>query len=417
MRLTRDIDPLILIVAALLCIIGLSLIYSVFHPHRNDVTPDVNYYFFYRQLIWLCFAAIALLFGFATPFRYFETLAYVFYVVCVTLLVVVLFMKGGKATHRWISVGPLTVQPSEFAKIAVLFVWARILSGHKGTADHPRRLFLLLGVLLVPFLLVLKQPDLGTAIVLFVMLLPVLYWRGMKGHQILFILSPLVAGVLIIYGEQITQVRNPWPFGIFIVLIFIIAYLRRSRLMESMSLVAANLGVGLTVPFVWGNLKGYQQQRVINFLNPDSDKLGAGWQVFQSKIAIGSGGIAGKGYLEGTQKALEFLPAKHTDFVFSVLGEEMGFVGAIFVLMLFGVLISRALLVAVKAKSEFASTVCVGIAGYFFFQVIINVAMTTGMAPVTGIPLPFLSYGGSSLVVSCFFVGFLLNSSARWYEY
>jgi rod shape determining protein RodA len=224
-----------------------------------------------------------------------------------------------------------------------------------------------------------------------------------------------VACLLIIQSEEISD--NPWPFGVFIVIIFVLAYLRRSNPLESISLVAANLGVGLILPIVWDRLKGYQQLRILNFLEPETDKLGVGWQVFQSKIAIGSGGIAGKGYLEGTQKALEFLPAKHTDFVFSVLGEEMGFVGAILVLMIFGILVSRALAVAAKAKSQFASTVCVGIAAYFFFQVFFNVAMTTGMAPVTGIPIPFLSYGGSSLVVSCFFVGFLLNCSVRWYEY
>ena len=184
-----------------------------------------------------------------------------------------------------------------------------------------------------------------------------------------------------------------------------------------MFLVAVNLSVGLFLPIVWGNMKAYQQRRLLNFLDPEVDRLSAGWQVFQSKIAIGSGGLAGKGYLQGTQKALEFLPAKHTDFIFSVLGEEMGFVGAVFVLLLFAVLIYRALVIAAKAKSEFASTVCIGIAAYFFFQVATNVAMTVGMAPVTGIPLPFLSYGGSSLVVSCFFVGFLLNCSVRWDEY
>jgi rod shape determining protein RodA len=164
-------------------------------------------------------------------------------------------------------------------------------------------------------------------------------------------------------------------------------------------------------------LKQYQQDRILNFLEPHNDRLGDGWQVFQSKIAIGSGGITGKGYLQGSQKALEFLPAKHTDFIFSVLGEEMGFVGALLVLILFSVLIVRALAIASKVKSHFTSTICVGIAAYFFFQAFVNVAMTIGMAPVTGIPLPFLSYGGSSLVVSCFFVGFLLNCSVRWYEY
>lgn len=366
-------------------------------------------------MLWVCFGILSMLMGFAIPFRYFEALAWVFYGFCLVLLVVVLFAGSGQSTARWLSIGPMRLQPSEFMKVALLLVWGRILSGHFSGPERARNILLVLGVMFVPFVLVLKQPDLGTAIVLFVMMLPVLYWRGLHGRQIFFILSPIVTCLLLLYSDELS--KTPWPFGVFIVIIFIVAYIRRSHLVESVSLVAANLGLGLTLPLVWGHMKGYQQNRILNFLDPQMDKLGAGWQVFQSKIAIGSGGITGKGYLAGTQKALEFLPAKHTDFVFSVLGEEMGFVGAVMVLVLFGVLIVRALAVATKVKSQFASTMCVGIAAYFFFQVFINVAMTIGMAPVTGIPMPFISYGGSSLVISCFCIGFLLNCSVRWYEY
>jgi rod shape determining protein RodA len=256
--------------------------------------------------------------------------------------------------------------------------------------------------------------------------LPVLYWRGIKGIHILYILTPLVTAFLVVYGDYSGQLAadgggkgggSAWPIGVFIVTIFVVAYLRRAHLAESVALVVANLGVALVTPLIWGDLKAYQQKRIIFFLEPGRDHLGSGWQVIQSKIAIGSGGLGGKGYLAGTQKALEFLPAKHTDFIFSVLGEELGFVGAAVVLFLFSVLIIRALGVAQKNKSEFASAVCAGIAAYLFLQVLVNVGMTTGMAPVTGIPLPFVSYGGSSLVVSCFLIGFLLNCSTRWYEY
>jgi len=262
---------------------------------------------------------------------------------------------------------------------------------------------------------VLKQPDLGTAMVFVGILLPVLYWRGFRGLHILFLLSPIVSSVLVIYGEDVT--RNAWPFGIFIVTILIVAYWRRAFLLESISLVVANVGIGVALPYLWQHLKPYQQRRVTNFLAPDSDKLGAGWQVLQSKIAIGSGGFSGKGYLEGSQKALDYLPAKHTDFIFSVLGEELGFVGALAILFVFGVLIVRALAAAQKMKSEFAATLCVGIASYFAFQLFVSIGMTTGIAPVAGIPLPFISYGGSSMLVSCFLIGLLLNCTARWSEY
>jgi rod shape determining protein RodA len=415
MRIKGDFDWLTLISAAVLIIVGLGLIYSVFHQQQSDEGETVRNVFFLRQLIWVALGVVVLLIGATVPFRYFESLAFVTYVLCTVLLIVVLFVGGGDQARRWIPLGPFNVQPSEFMKIAVLFVWARVLSGQRGSTDRTKKVLIAILLGFLPFVLVLKQPDLGTAIMITLTLLPVLYWRGVKGYRILYFMSPVAATLLIIYGEKITG--NPWPFGIYIVLIFIVAYLKRSDLKASLALVASNLGIGVILPFAWGHLKGYQQDRILSFLDPGSNRLDEGWQVFQSKIAIGSGGLAGKGFLLGSQKALEFLPAKHTDFIFSVLGEEEGFVGALFVLILFGVLIVRALLMANKAKSEFTSTVCIGIAAYFFFQVFVNVAMTTGMAPVTGIPLPFLSYGGSSLVVSCFCAGLLLNCSVRWFEY
>lgn len=419
MKTARDFDWMITLTILLLCIIGLALIYSVYYSTQdeNGDGGQDGFVFFKKQLLWLLFGITSMLVGFSIPFRYFETLAFVFYILCVLLLILVLFIGGGGQARRWIALGPISLQPSEFMKITLLFVWARILSGYSKNPQRLKRLLLVLATCGIPFLLVLKEPDLGTAIILFVMMLPILYWRGFKGLHVLFVLSPIISGILILYGEFIAQQYKTLPFGIYIVLILYIAYRRRAYLFESILLVAANLGVGLVLPALWENLKIYQQQRVLSFLNPGSDKLGAGWQVFQSKIAIGSGGLTGKGYLEGTQKALEFLPAKHTDFVFSVLGEELGFMGAVVVLGLFFVLIVKALVLADKCRSEFASTVCVGIAAYFFFQVVINVAMTVGMAPVTGIPLPFLSYGGSSLVVSYFLGGFLLNCSVRWFEY
>lgn len=417
MRAKRDFDWVVLISALLLCGIGLAMIYSVFQPATDDITEPVSSGYFVRQLVWLVFGVAAMFVGFIVPFRFYESLAHVLYVLCTLMLIAVLVIPSGKDTQRWLVFGPIRVQPSEFAKVAILFVWARVLAGHRGDPSRFRNIALVLVLMSIPFLLVLKQPDLGTAIVIAGLLLPVLYWRGVRGIHILYVLSPLVSAILIIYGDNIPETSNAWPFGIFIVLIFLVAYARRRYLFESITLVVANLGVGLIVPLLFNDLKPYQQDRIIHFLDPGRDKLGAGWQVIQSKIAIGSGGLSGKGYLEGTQKALEFLPARHTDFIFSVLGEELGFLGAAVVLLLFGLLIIRALGIAQKTKSEFASTVCAGIAAYFFIQALVNVAMTTGMAPVTGIPLPFISYGGSSLVVSCFMVGFLLNCSIRWYEY
>ncbi len=425
---SRDFDWITLLTAVILCIVGVSMIYSVFQPtETGGNVVDADYFYFKRQMLWMVFAMVAMFVGIALPFRVYETLAPILYALCIILLIAVLVLPGSTGTERWLVFGPIRLQPSEFTKIAVLFLWARLLSGHRGDPKHFKSVLSVLAVFVIPFLLVLKQPDLGTAIVFFALLLPVLYWRGVKGIHILYILTPLVTAFLVVYGDYQHELSgsaasgegggSAWPIGVFLVFIFVVAYLRRSHIAESVALVVANLGVALVTPLLWGDLKPYQQKRIIFFLEPGRDHLGSGWQVIQSKIAIGSGGLGGKGYLAGTQKALEFLPAKHTDFIFSVLGEELGFVGAAVVLFLFAVLIVRALGIAQKCKSQFASTVCVGIASYFFLQVLVNVGMTMGMAPVTGIPLPLISYGGSSLVASCFLIGFLLNCSARWSEY
>ncbi|MBI4720623.1 MAG: rod shape-determining protein RodA [Chitinivibrionia bacterium] len=418
MKLARDFDWLLLLMAVLLCVMGFMLIYSVFQVAGEDGAEHPSSVLFKKQLLWFCFGVIAMLAGFSIHFRYFEALAFISYALALLLLIAAALFNKGSQTQRWLILGPVQIQPSEFAKVALLFAWARVLTGHKGGSHRFHHLMVVILLFLAPFLLVLKGPDLGTAIILFVLMLAVLYWRGFKVLYIFYLMSPVITCVLIVYGEQV--IDSAWPLGIYIVMLFIIAYAayaRRASLIESIALVAGNLAIGIAFPAVWDSLKQYQQNRIMNFLDPGSDKLGAGWQVIQSKIAIGSGGIAGKGYLEGTQKALEFIPAQHTDFIFSVLGEEIGFIGAAVMLLLFSVLIYRAIGIAVKAKSEFASTVCLGIAVYFFIHVFINISMTTGMAPVTGIPLPFLSYGGSSLVVSMFMTGVLLNCSVRWFEY
>lgn len=413
MRSRGEFDWIVLLVALVLCGIGLAMIFSVGHTVSADGSP-VRPVYFVRQGAFLGLGLVALVLGAAVPFRAWESLAWVVYASAIALLLVVLAMPHHGGTQRWIGVGGVHVQPSELAKIGVIFAWARVLAGHRADPNRPRVLTQVAVTLAVPFLLVLRQPDLGTALVFPALALPMLFWRGFRGVHILFLLSPAVSALLVLYGDVL---ENPWPFGVFIVAVLGVAWARRARLRESLALVVANVGVGLAVPAVWADLKPYQQKRILNFLDPDADRLGAGWQVIQSKIAIGSGGGLGKGYLHGTQKALEFLPAKHTDFIFSALGEELGFLGAMAVILLFGVIVFRALSTAQRSKSQFASTMCVGIAAYFFFQAAINVAMTVGMAPVTGIPLPLVSYGGSSLVVSLFLVGLLAGARRRWYEY
>ncbi|MBD3289390.1 rod shape-determining protein RodA, partial [candidate division KSB1 bacterium] len=182
-------------------------------------------------------------------------------------------------------------------------------------------------------------------------------------------------------------------------------------------LMILNISVGIITPFLWGKLHSYQQHRILTFLGLELDPQGAGYQVIQSKVAIGSGGFWGKGFLEGTQTQLRFLPAQHTDFVFSVIGEEFGFIGVLFILFLFLILLRRGIFIASVARNKFASLLCIGSVTIIAFHMFVTIGMTVGIMPVTGIPLPFISYGGSSLITSMVLIGFIINTSIRRYKY
>jgi rod shape determining protein RodA len=264
----------------------------------------------------------------------------------------------------------------------------------------------------------MKQPDLGTALVLPAVLIPILYWRGLDEGFLILLLFPVVSAFLMIYSQwSLDSGAYPYPLLIFFLVILYVAYRRREKLFQSILLVGTNVAVMLIIPGLWTRLQVYQQKRILAFLRPESDVMGTGWQVYQSKVAIGSGGFWGKEFLHGTQKMLAFLPERHSDFIYSVLAEELGFIGALAVLVLFAVVIIRGLYLATKVKNRFASITAIGICSYFTFHVIVNIGMTIGLAPVTGLPLLFVSYGGSSMIVSCFLVGVLLNLSMRFYEY
>jgi rod shape determining protein RodA len=334
------------------------------------------------------------------------------------LLVGVLFAPAVKGARRWIDVGGFNLQPSEFMKIAVIFILARFLAEKRNRPDSFRVLAIGATIAFVPFLLVVKEPDLGTALVYLALLFPILYWRGIDESLLILFMTPLASALLTIYSSTAMEHGGyPYLLLLFFVVILVAAYRRRRDLFRSIALVAMNLGVMLLVPMAWNRLEPYQQKRILTFLRPESDILGSGWQVYQSKLAIGSGGFMGKKFLHGTHKLLAFLPERHSDFIYSVVSEELGFLGALVVLFFFSVIVIRGLYLATKLKNRFASLACIGICSYFAFHVVVNIGMTTGLTPVTGLPLPFMSYGGSSMVVSCFLIGVLLNFSMRFYEY
>jgi rod shape determining protein RodA len=240
------------------------------------------------------------------------------------------------------------------------------------------------------------------------------FWYGFPSILLLGAGSAAFSAVIMFYSESVAEQARPW--GVYILMILVVLYFVRLSIFSKVVLLAVNVGFGIGIPFFWDKLKGYQQERILTFFDPSRDAFGSGYQAIQSKVAIGSGGLFGTHYLKGTQKGLAFLPERHTDFIFSVVGEELGFFGATALLGLFLVILLRGIDHAGNARRPFGRFVAVGVVTYFTFHVVVNVAITTGLLPVTGLPLPLISYGGSNLLISSLLLGLLLNVSSRTFE-
>jgi rod shape determining protein RodA len=358
-RLLQYFDWGLLGLAILIGCSGLLVLYSAVTAE----TPAPQMTIFYKQLIWFSTALIAMVVSFSFNYKLLDRWGQIIYIGCIILLVwVLLFGKSAGGSRRWLALGPISVQPSELAKIAIMIALARYYSKDAHTRGFTlRELFRPAILTFIPFILILKQPDLGTA------------------------------GLLLLIAGSITV---------------FVKIERRSFIYLLVSSAAA-------VPMVWFLLKDYQKRRILVFLDPELDPLGAGYHIIQSKIAIGSGMISGKGFLKGTQNALSFLPEEHTDFIFSVLAEEWGFVGSVIVVLLFLMLIFWGLNIAQGCREPFGTILVVGVTSMFFWQIIINIGMTMGLMPVVGVPLPFVSYGGSSVLTTAIGIGLLMNVSMR----
>ena len=386
-----------------LTIIGIVLIHSAMFAAPTEY--EQNYY--KRQAIWMLMSFILFLIVAFVPMRIYEVFAYVFYVLVILLLIGLLFTGGGKAA-RWYKLGFFNLQISEIAKIAVIFVLARYLSYSRRPANSVLKLAVVVFLVLVPMLLVLKQPDLGTSLVFIAVLAVVLFWSGIPSTYMLLLMSPVIS--LVASSHWISWVA-------FLVVVLVLLQLIKPGAAFSTLTIALNLLSGMIMPFVWNRLQDYQKMRILVFLDPGRDPLGAGYQIIQSKVAIGSGGIWGKGYMAGTQTNLAFIPERHTDFIFSVLGEELGFWGGFLVLISFLVIILIGIYTAYKCRNRFSSYVVIGGVTVIAFQLIVNVGMALGLMPVTGLPLTFISYGGSSLLASWFILGLMANAELNWQEY
>ncbi len=322
-----------------------------------------------------------------------------------SLLAVRLIGTSALGAQRWISIGGGNVQPSEFAKLAAILLLAAVLDRHP--IERPVDLVRPLAVISVPWFLVFIQPDLGSSLVFGALLVTMLYWSGMPLEWVLLLLSPLFTALI--------AGLYPWALCAWIPLLGLLAYrsLPWKRLAAASTLALQGV-VAVITPWLWlHGLKDYQRERLVLFLDPAKDPLGGGYHLLQSTVGIGSGGLFGTGLLQGQLTKLRFIPEQHTDFIFSALGEETGFLGTILVVTGFALLMGRLLQVARQARTDFESLVVIGVATMVMFQVVVNIFMTIGLGPVTGIPLPFMSYGRSAMVVNFVALGLCLSVSNR----
>jgi rod shape determining protein RodA len=386
-------DPALVLLVLAMSLFGVAMIYSA---GAMDVPRPAVESAWRRQLIWLALSLFVAAAAFiAVPIRWLEWLALPAYVISVGMLVAVLFVGTGHgpaaATQRWLPIGPLLLQPAQFANLAAVLMLARVIGAWRSPPDSIFQLWKPIVIVAVPSLLVMMQPDLGTALVLGAVLLAAMYWGSTPVGIIAMLVSPVI-GLLMAF--------DVWLFSVYMVLLLAFLFFYRAKLWDAVAVVGANLAAGTIAMPLWESMAQYQRNRIIIFLDPSIDPRGAGYQLIQSQIAIGSGGVTGKGFLEGTQKRLAFLPEQHTDFIFSVVGEELGLIGALAVVLGFGLILLRLVRIAERCADPFAGIVAFGIFGIWATHMLVNIGMTVGVMPITGIPLPFLSYGGSFLIAT-----------------
>ncbi|MGB2989917.1 MAG: rod shape-determining protein RodA [Candidatus Zixiibacteriota bacterium] len=402
---SKEFDLTLLVAALLLSAIGILLIYSAKLHCENLAERGI----YVKQTVWVLLGLSACILTFFVPLRFYEAFSYPIWVFSILTLVLILMIGSSKmGAARWISLGGFNIQPSEFAKIAAIFPLAKYLAYSRRSVYSFRWLVTVVGIAFLPALLILKQPDLGTSLVFFAILISMLFWSGVPLFYLFLIVSPFISLICAFHW---------FPWALFFLILVLLLYYVRPGVVFSAGFLLLNLAFGMITPLIWNKLHHYQQQRIIVFLDPGRDPQGAGYQIIQSKVAIGSGELAGKGYLEGSQTKLAFLPHQHTDFVFSVLGEEFGFFGGLVLLGLFGFLIFKGIRIARKTRNTFAGNVAIGLTAVIGFQMVVNIGMTLGVMPVTGLPLPFVSYGGSSMLLCWVALGILLAINSRWFEY
>jgi len=394
-------DWIIISIVILLIFIGILAIQSAtLEQSASSIQKN-----FQKQIIWGSLGLIIFFSMSVLSFRWIYAVSYLLLLGGVILLVLTYLPGlGSGVSRRWISLGGMSFQPSEFMKVFLIIGLARLLTDNIKYLNSAKGLIPPFTITLIISLIILRQPDLGTALVFPAILFPMLYWAGVPVLTLFTIIAPLVS---------LISAFNLLSFVFWIGLLLLLLWIARRSLRFIVIMFLLNVSVGLATPIMWSNLKPYQQQRIQTYVNRQLDPRGSGYQVLQSKVAIGSGGIYGKGLGDGTQTQLKFLPEQHTDFIISLIGEELGFIGVSIILLLFMVLILRIIHIASSTINLFESFILIGTVALMVFQVFVNVGMTTGLIPVTGLPLPFISYGGSSLLAIMMLMGLVQSVSAE----
>jgi rod shape determining protein RodA len=398
---SRGPDKMLLLFTGLLLLYGLLVLYSA---GQTD-TPTNAAGAWTRQLVWVGAASVAGFLAFQTSPRILEWITPGVYVGALGLLALTLVIGTGAGTAAgttsWLTVAGVRIgQPAEIAKLATVLFLARYLSSLREPPDSLRGLIPACMIAGVPMLLVLKQPDLGSAIVFGGILFAMLFWAGVRPGLLLLLASPAVS----LFLAANTALWAGW-----MVLLFVLLVVWRVYVSEGVLIYLVNSAMGVVALMVWNKLKPYQQKRITAFINPELDPGGASYQALQSKVAHGSGGLLGTGYTEGPQKRMGFLPEQQTDFIFPIVGEELGFVGICVALGLFLGFFMTLLRIARRATDPFGGLMVFGILGLLFTHMWENIGMTVNLMPITGIPLPFFSYGGSFMITCGLALGLTLR--------
>ncbi len=395
-KIQDKFDFYIFIPVIILIGIGLAVVYSatVNHP-----TAQGN---FEKQFFWSIFSLLAFMVVYYLPSQTMRITAWPVYgFTIITLIAVLIIGKTVYGAKSWINFGPVGFQPAEFAKIGTILALAVWLGTKKHNINNVKDIGVALLLGIFPVLLILMEPDLGTSIVFVLFTLAIIYWSGISLFGLFVVLSPAIVVFSSIFGTI--------PLILTLIGIIGLLFLFKRDLFISATVFVVNVAAGFVFDYVFNILQPHQQKRIETFLDPASDPLGSGYNSLQAKVAIGSGGFWGKGFLEGNQTQLRFIPEQWTDFIYCVVGEEFGFLGSLFVILLFTILFLRMLHVAFQIRNQFRSLVIIGVLTLYFVHFAINIGMNVGIMPVIGLPLPFISYGGSSLMVNMILLGIVMN--------